>query len=49
MDIGILGPLRVVVAGKVPPIGPRKHRILLASLLLPANRPDHIRLGTIAW
>lgn len=42
LDFGVLGPLRVVVAGKVTPIGPRKHRILLASLLLRANRPVHI-------
>lgn len=38
-DFGILGPLRVVIDGQVTPIGPRKHRILLASLLLRANRP----------
>lgn len=42
MDFGILGPLRVVVGGVLTPIGPRKHRILLASLLLRANRPVHI-------
>lgn len=41
-DFGVLGPLRVVVAGEDRPIGPRKHRILLASLLLRANRPVHI-------
>lgn len=41
-DFGVLGPLRVVVAGEVRSIGPRKHRILLASLLLRANRPVHI-------
>jgi DNA-binding SARP family transcriptional activator len=32
----------VVVDGEVRSIGPRKHRILLASLLLRANRPVHI-------
>jgi pentatricopeptide repeat protein len=42
LDFGVLGPLRVVVGGEVRPIGPRKHRILLASLLLRANRPVHI-------
>lgn len=42
LDFGVLGPLRVVVGGEVRPIGPRKHRILLASLLLRANRPVRI-------
>jgi pentatricopeptide repeat protein len=42
LDFGVLGPLRVVVGDEVKPIGPRKHRILLASLLLRANRPVHI-------
>jgi pentatricopeptide repeat protein len=42
LDFGVLGPLRVVVGGETRPIGPRKHRILLASLLLRANRPVHI-------
>ena len=42
MNFGVLGPLRVVVDGVVTPIGPRKHRILLASLLLRANRPVHL-------
>ncbi|WP_165401504.1 AfsR/SARP family transcriptional regulator [Herbihabitans rhizosphaerae] len=42
LDFGILGPLRVVVDGEIRPIGPRKHRILLASLLLRANRPVHV-------
>lgn len=41
-DFGVLGPLRVVVGGEVRPIGPRKHRILLASLLLRANRPVYL-------
>jgi pentatricopeptide repeat protein len=41
-DFGVLGPLRVVVDGKGRAIGPRQHRILLASLLLRANRPVHI-------
>jgi pentatricopeptide repeat protein len=41
-DFGVLGPLLVVVGGEVRPIGPRKHRILLASLLLRANRPVYI-------
>jgi pentatricopeptide repeat protein len=42
LEFGVLGPLLVVVGGRVTPIGPRKHRILLASLLLRANRPVHI-------
>jgi DNA-binding SARP family transcriptional activator len=42
LDFGVLGPLRVVVAGEVRPIGPRQHRILLTSLLLRVNRPVHI-------
>lgn len=41
-DFGVLGPLRVVVGGEVRAIGPRQHRILLASLLLRANRPVHL-------
>jgi DNA-binding SARP family transcriptional activator len=42
MDFGILGPLRVVVGGAVRPVGPRKHRVVLASLLLRPNRPVQI-------
>jgi DNA-binding SARP family transcriptional activator len=38
-DFRILGPLQVVVDGAVTRIGPRKHRILLATLLLQLNRP----------
>jgi pentatricopeptide repeat protein len=41
-DFGVLGPLRVVVDGVVTPIGPRKHRVLLATLLLRANQPVQI-------
>jgi pentatricopeptide repeat protein len=42
LDFGVLGPLLVVVGGEVRPIGPRKHRILLAALLLRANQPVHM-------
>jgi DNA-binding SARP family transcriptional activator len=42
LDFGVLGPLRAVVDGVTVHIGPRKHRILLASLLLRANRPVHL-------
>jgi len=42
LDFGVLGPLRVVVDGTPRRIGPRKHRILLASLLLRANRPVYL-------
>jgi DNA-binding SARP family transcriptional activator len=42
LDFGVLGPLRVVVGGEARHIGPRQHRILLASLLLRANRPVHM-------
>lgn len=38
IEFRILGPLRVTLDGNPLPIGPRKHRILLASLLLRANR-----------
>jgi DNA-binding SARP family transcriptional activator len=42
LDFGVLGPLRVVVDGHLTPIGPRKHRILLASLLLRPGRPVYL-------
>lgn len=42
LDFGILGPLRVELDGSQIRVGPRKQRILLASLLLRVNRPVHI-------
>ena len=41
VDFGVLGPLRVVVGGTERPIGPCKHRVLLAALLVRANRQAH--------
>jgi DNA-binding SARP family transcriptional activator len=42
LDFGILGPLRVELNERLIRVGPRKHRILLASLLVRVNRPVHL-------
>ena len=50
MEFRLLGPLRVTVPGREVIIGSAKHRILLAALLLHANRTvDTERLAGWLW
>src|SRR5215467_7181942 len=50
MELRILGPLEVVDAGRVVPLGGSKQRTLLALLLLTPNRPVSVdRLIDAVW
>jgi DNA-binding SARP family transcriptional activator/tetratricopeptide (TPR) repeat protein len=50
VEFGVLGPLRVVVAGRAVPIGSARQRAVLAVLLLSPNRPVSTdRLVDTVW